>query len=110
MKLASGGIALPFLTSALDGGERSALSPGRFITREGTPGTHWIGGCVDPRAGLDTVEKRKTSWPCQESNSGREAHSLSLYRLSYPGSTIIIHYFQKYKIDLCGSHSKSITI
>jgi hypothetical protein len=23
------------------------------------PGTHWIGGWVDPRAGLDDVEKRK---------------------------------------------------
>jgi hypothetical protein len=23
------------------------------------PGTHWIGGRVDPRAGLDDVEKRK---------------------------------------------------
>jgi hypothetical protein len=28
--------------------------PGRF-----TPGTHWIGGWVDPRAGMDNVEKRK---------------------------------------------------
>jgi hypothetical protein len=24
-----------------------------------SPGTHWIGGWVSPRAGLDTVEKRK---------------------------------------------------
>jgi hypothetical protein len=28
--------------------------PSRF-----TPGTHWIGGWVVPRAGLDDVEKRK---------------------------------------------------
>jgi hypothetical protein len=26
---------------------------------ERASGTHWIGGCVDPRAGLDNVEKRK---------------------------------------------------
>jgi hypothetical protein len=26
-------------------------------------GTHWIGGCVDPRAGLDAVVKRKISRP-----------------------------------------------
>jgi hypothetical protein len=39
----SGGIALPFLTSALDGGEWSASRPGRFISGEIAPGTHWIG-------------------------------------------------------------------
>jgi hypothetical protein len=43
-----------FLTSPLAGGEWSASRPGRFA-----PGTHWIGGWVDPRAGLDDVEKRK---------------------------------------------------
>jgi hypothetical protein len=26
---------------------------------EEPPGTHWIGGWVDPRAGLDDMEKRK---------------------------------------------------
>jgi hypothetical protein len=29
-----------FLTSALEGGERSASRPGRFIRRERAPGTH----------------------------------------------------------------------
>jgi hypothetical protein len=24
------------------------------------PGTHWIGGCVGPRAGLDSVERKKS--------------------------------------------------
>jgi hypothetical protein len=43
---------LIFLTLALVGGEWSGSLPGRF-----TPGTHWIGGWVDPRAGLDDVEK-----------------------------------------------------
>jgi hypothetical protein len=43
-----------FLTSAQVGGERSASRPCRL-----TPGTHWIGGWVDPRAGLDDLEKRK---------------------------------------------------
>jgi hypothetical protein len=58
-----------FLTSALDGGEWSASRPGRFTHREGTPGTHWIGGWVGPRAVLDAVVKRKISSPCRESNS-----------------------------------------
>jgi hypothetical protein len=43
-----------FLTSTLVGGEWSASRPGRF-----TPGTHWIGDWMGPRAGLDDVEKRK---------------------------------------------------
>jgi hypothetical protein len=43
-----------FLTSALAGGEWSASRPGRF-----TAGTHWIVGRVNPRAGLDDLEKRK---------------------------------------------------
>jgi hypothetical protein len=46
-----------FLISALAGGEWSASRPCRFTPGEGTPGTHWIGGWVDPRAGLDDVEK-----------------------------------------------------
>jgi len=32
----------------------SALPPG-----ERTPGTHWTGGRVDPRAGLDTDYRKK---------------------------------------------------
>jgi hypothetical protein len=48
-----------FLTSALAGGGWSPSRPCRFILGERAPGTHWIGGWVDPRAGLDDVEKRK---------------------------------------------------
>jgi hypothetical protein len=36
--------------------------------RERAPGTHWIGGWVGPRAGLDAVVKRKIPNPCQDSN------------------------------------------
>jgi hypothetical protein len=32
---------------------------GRFPSWEIAPGTHWIGGWVGPRAGLDAAEKRK---------------------------------------------------
>jgi hypothetical protein len=44
-----------FLTSALDGGEQSASSSGRFTPGERTPGNHWIGGWVGARTGLDGV-------------------------------------------------------
>jgi hypothetical protein len=43
-----------FLTSELFSSGWSASRPGRF-----TPGTHWIGGWVNPKAGLDDLEKRK---------------------------------------------------
>jgi hypothetical protein len=44
------------LTSALAGGEWSASRLGRF-----TPDSQWIGGWVNPRAGLDDMEKRKSA-------------------------------------------------
>jgi hypothetical protein len=49
---------------------------------------------VGPRAGLDAVEKRKTSRPCRESNPGSPARNPSLYLLSYPGSHV-----NKYSIE-----------
>jgi hypothetical protein len=56
------------LTSALDGGEWSASRPGRFTPKERTPGTHWVGGWVGPRAVLDAVVKRKFPSLHRESN------------------------------------------
>jgi hypothetical protein len=46
-----------FLTSAVVRGELPApdTSPPRKL--EIAPGTNWIGGWVDPRTGLDAVEK-----------------------------------------------------
>jgi hypothetical protein len=55
----SGGVAPPFLTLVLDGGEWSASRPGRFTPEESAPGTHWIGGWVGPRVRLDSMEKRQ---------------------------------------------------
>jgi hypothetical protein len=51
----------PFFISTLDGDEWSASCPSRFTCRESAPVAYYIGGSVDPRAGLDNVEKRKTS-------------------------------------------------
>jgi hypothetical protein len=39
--------------------EWSVSRPGRFTPGEREPGTHWIGGWVGPRAGLEDVEKTK---------------------------------------------------
>jgi hypothetical protein len=47
-----------FLTSALAGGEWLDSRPGLFTPGERIPGTLLVGGWVDPRAGLDDMEKR----------------------------------------------------
>jgi hypothetical protein len=67
----SGGIAprsTLSLTSALGGDVWSASRSGRFTSREGAPGTHWIGGWVGPRDVLDAVVKRKIPSLRRESN------------------------------------------
>jgi hypothetical protein len=66
-----GGVELcihAFLTSALDGGEWSALRLSHFTPRERPSDTHVVGGWVGPRAGLDVVLKRKIPSPCRDSN------------------------------------------
>jgi hypothetical protein len=57
------------LTSALDGVSAQRHDPVALCTRERTTGTHWTGGWVDHRDGLDTEAKGKI---------------LSLYRRSNP--------------------------
>jgi hypothetical protein len=73
------------MTSTPDGLESSAERPDRFTPGERAPGIHWIGGWVDPRAGLDDVEKGKfLVLPGLEHRPlGRPARRLSLYWLSY---------------------------
>jgi hypothetical protein len=44
------------LTLALVGGEWSAPRLSTLPPGERAPGTHWIGGWVDSRAGLDDME------------------------------------------------------
>jgi hypothetical protein len=77
-----------FLTSEIAEGEWSASGPCRFTPGERAPGTHWIGGWVDPRADMDDVEKRKflTLLGFELQPLGRPARSQSLYGLGYPGS------------------------
>jgi hypothetical protein len=64
-----GGIAL---THSLDGtrwGCMVSITPRpRFTPGERTPGTHWIGGWVGPRAGLYRQDRGKILCPCRGSN------------------------------------------
>jgi hypothetical protein len=48
-------------------------APAGLLSRETTSGTHWIGGWVGPRAGLEVMEKRKTSCPYREPNPDSSA-------------------------------------
>jgi hypothetical protein len=45
-----------------------SFTPQPLYPRGKAPGTHWIGGWVGPRAGLDDVG-RENSWPYRDSNS-----------------------------------------
>jgi hypothetical protein len=61
--------------------EMAALHPGKEH-----PHTHWIGGWVGPRGGLDDVEKRKLLplLGLEFQSLDRPASSQSLYQLGYP--------------------------
>jgi hypothetical protein len=59
MKAYGSGCVDPHFLDLGTGGEWSTSRPGRFTLGERAPGTHWIGGWVDLRAGLDDLENRK---------------------------------------------------
>jgi hypothetical protein len=46
-------------------------APAALYPRGKDPGTHWRGGWVGPRAGLDTEDRGKIRCPCQGSNPDR---------------------------------------
>jgi hypothetical protein len=75
------------------GVEQSASRYGRFTPRETALGYHRKGGWVDPRAGLNDVEKRKfLTLPGMELRPlVRPACSQSLHRLPITIIMIIIH-------------------
>jgi hypothetical protein len=59
-----------------------------FTTGERTPGTHYIGGWVGPRVGLDAEATGKILCHCRGSNPGNPDRSQIRYWLSYPGHNI----------------------
>jgi hypothetical protein len=81
-----------YVTSALAGGEWSASHPCCFTPGERTPPTHCIRGWVDPRAGLDDLEKRKllTLLGLELQPLGLPACSQSLYYLRFSGSKCVV--------------------
>ena len=67
------------MTTALEGVRGQRHAPAALYPRE-RPGTHSIGGCVGPSAGLDRCGKFLPDWI---RSSDRPARSQSLYRLRY---------------------------
>jgi hypothetical protein len=90
------------LTSALFGGEWSALRPGIFTLGERIPSTHWIGGWVGPRSRLDDMQKNLSLPGLELRPFGRPAHSQSLYRHATETS------FRKLNKMVCSVHVISI--
>jgi hypothetical protein len=59
-----------FLTSTLFGGEWSASRSCHFTPVERAPGTHWIGGWLDPESGEEKILHRTgTRTPTPRSSS-----------------------------------------
>jgi hypothetical protein len=66
-------------------GQRHA--PAALYPRGKNPWSHWAGGWVAPRAGLDAGARRKILCPGRGSNPDRPVRSQTLYCLSYRGTT-----------------------
>ena len=75
--------ALFFLDDGTGRGEESASLPGRSLLRE-RPGTHFTGGWVVPKVGLDRFEKPRRTGIRSPHRPGR---SHSLYRIRYQAHT-----------------------
>jgi hypothetical protein len=92
-----------FLTSALVVSGQ-LHTPAALPLEKSPTGTHWIGGCVDQRAGLDDAEERKFLTSTELGPLSRPTHSQSLYRLSCPDSLFIFrikrNVFKKYKASI----------
>jgi hypothetical protein len=57
---------------------------GSFTPRERSPGTHWIGGCLGPRAVLDAVVKKKFPAAARTRTPDHSARSPALYHWASP--------------------------
>jgi hypothetical protein len=63
------------LTSALDGGEWSALGSGRFTAKERALGTHWTGG----RLGVRAIQVKKVIDPSVHKELSNHCNKKSNY-------------------------------
>jgi hypothetical protein len=64
-------ISYSLTTSALDGVSGERHVPAALYPRGKDPGTHWTGGWVGPRAGMDAEAREKIFCLCQGLNLDR---------------------------------------
>jgi hypothetical protein len=76
-----------FLTSAQIGGELSASRPGHCTPGEKSTGVLWIGSWVDPRPGVNVVEKKTFLTPPRLDLVMRIKFILHLYKDFTPSLT-----------------------
>jgi hypothetical protein len=69
---------------------QTGLSSQRHAPAVLTPGTHWIGGGVGPKAGLDTETRKKSFASVGDRTPGVQSVVKTLHWLSYPASIVII--------------------
>jgi len=61
-------------------------TPAALLLRERAPVTHWIGGWVGPRAGLDALVRDEFPTTCRYWNHRSSSPYPSAVPLSYPSS------------------------
>jgi hypothetical protein len=74
---------------ALDGDEWSASRTGCFASGEIAPGTHWIGGWVGPRFGLEAVVKEKNPSVRRESKPDTESYIINNFLIFYSSRSAV---------------------
>lgn len=103
--VASGDIVPPISNCVPDGNESLVSRLRRCMAGDRAPDTHQREDWVDPKVGLDAVEKRKTFCPCRKSNSCSSYRSPSPQRLNSPGSVksrkiisiVFVNFFIRYE-------------
>jgi hypothetical protein len=96
-----------FLTSALVEDEWSVSRPGHFIPGVRAPCAHWIGGWMDPRAGLDDTEKWKFLtlpglglWPFGRPTSSQSDISPIWTEIKFNCQKCDVHFYTKFRLNL----------
>jgi hypothetical protein len=94
----------PFLTSVLDGCVVSVTPRPRFTPSENTPRTHWTGGRVGLRAGLDTENREKNPLPLlgmEPRSSSLEADTILTELPQHLAANKTLHKLQSFHFTVC---------
>jgi hypothetical protein len=80
-----------------------SFTPRPLYPADKSPCTHWIGGWLGPRAGLDDVENRKFLNPAGLKPPTPLSSRQSLFRLSYPDSSYSVTSLDFINFIICTS-------